>query len=320
MNSIHFFFIALIAVFVTLYIVRRKFAWTYARLALLSVVGAVMLLPFIWLVCAAFKHPNVLNDSMFLPPLSEWSKQHTLEVEGKIFTGSAVGFTNFQRLFENRKTVGGGTINFGRYILNSVFIATTGTFTSLFFCSLGGYALAKYKFPGKGYVMFFMLASLTIPGVALLAPSFKIIYSLGWMDTYLPLLVPGAASVFGMFLFRQAIAGVPDDIIEAGRIDGCGEFRIYMQLVMPLVRPMIGAFCLVTFLGSWNSFLGPNIFLQTQSKLTLPVILNQYIGEYSNQYGVFLAGTLLAIIPPAILFLALQREFIAGLTAGAVKQ
>ena len=93
-----------------------------------------------------------------------------------------------------------------------------------------------------------------------------------------------------------------------------------MQLVMPLVRPMIGAFCLVTFLGSWNSFLGPNVFLQTQSKLTLPVILNQYIGEYSNEYGVFLAGTLLAILPPAILFLVLQKEFIAGLTTGAVKQ
>ena len=126
--------------------------------------------------------------------------------------------------------------------------------------------------------------------------------------------------MFGIFLFRQAILGVPDDLIEAGRIDGCGEFRIYLTLVMPLVRPMTGAFCLISFLGAWNAFLGPNIFLQTQSKLTLPVVLNQYIGEYTQQYGVFLAGTLLAIIPPAILFFALQREFISGLTSGAVKQ
>jgi multiple sugar transport system permease protein len=165
-----------------------------------------------------------------------------------------------------------------------------------------------------------MLASLTIPGVVLLAPNYELIYHLGWMDSYKALLIPGAVSVFGIFLFRQAIIGVPDDIIEAGRIDGCGEFRIYLQLVMPLVRPMSGAFCLVAFLGAWNSFLGPNIFLQSQDKLPLPVVLNQYVGEYQQQYGVFLAGTLLAIVPPAILFLILQREFISGLTSGAVKQ
>src|SRR5262249_331887 len=126
-------------------------------------------------------------------------------------------------------------------------------------------------------------------------------------------------SVFGIFLFRQAMLGVPNDLIEAGRIDGCGEFRIYLNLIMPLVRPMTGAFCLVTFLGTWNSFLAPNIFLQTQRKLTLPVVLNQFIGQYAQHYGIFLAGTLLAIIPPAILFFSLQKEFISGLASGAVK-
>jgi multiple sugar transport system permease protein len=185
---------------------------------------------------------------------------------------------------------------------------------------MGGYALAKYKFKGQTAIQIFMLSSLTIPGVVLLAPNFNIIYKLGWMDTYLAFLIPGAVSVFGIFLFRQATMQIPNDIIEAGRIDGCGEFRIYLTLIIPLVRPMIGAYCLITFLGLWNAFLGPNIFLQTEAKLTLPVILNQYIGLYSQQYGVFLAGTLVAIIPPAILFFALQREFIAGLTSGAVKQ
>jgi ABC-type glycerol-3-phosphate transport system permease component len=165
-----------------------------------------------------------------------------------------------------------------------------------------------------------MLASLTIPGVVLLAPNFEVIWRLGWMDTYKALLIPGCVSVFGIFLFRQAMLSIPDDLIEAGRIDGCGEFRIYMTLVMPLVRPMIGAFILISFLGSWNAFIAPNIFLQTQGKLTLPVVLNQYISTYRQQYGVFLAGTLLAIIPPAILFLSLQREFIRGLTSGALKQ
>jgi ABC-type glycerol-3-phosphate transport system permease component len=126
-------------------------------------------------------------------------------------------------------------------------------------------------------------------------------------------------STYGIFLFRQACLSVPNEILDAGRIDGCGELRIYLQLVMPLVRPMSAAFCLMTFLGTWNSFFGPSIFLHTQAKLTLPIILNRYIGVYANEYGVFLAGTLLALVPPAILFFALQREFINGLATGAVK-
>jgi ABC-type glycerol-3-phosphate transport system permease component len=189
------------------------------------------------------------------------------------------------------------------------------------FSSMGGFALAKYRFTGRVPLMTFMLASMTIPGVVLTAPNFKVIFELGWMDTYLALLIPVAVSVFGIFLYRQAIlGGVPDDLVEAGRVDGCSEFRIYLQLVMPLVRPVTGAFCLISFLGAWNSFLAPNVYLQSQRKLTLPPVLNQYIGEYAQHYGVFLAGTLLAIVPPAVLFFALQREFIAGLTSGAVKQ
>ena len=108
-------------------------------------------------------------------------------------------------------------------------------------------------------------------------------------------------------------------MVDAGRIDGCGEFRIYYSLVMPLVRPMAAAFCLVSFLGSWNAFFAPNVFLHTQSKLTLPVVLNLYLNQYGSDYGVFLSGTVLAILPPALLFLALQREFVGGLTSGAVK-
>jgi ABC-type glycerol-3-phosphate transport system permease component len=164
-----------------------------------------------------------------------------------------------------------------------------------------------------------MLGSMMIPPILLLAPMYKIIVNFGWIDSYLALIVPGMVSVFGMFLFRQAIVGIPDDLIEAGRIDGCSEFRIYWNLIMPLVRPMSGAFCLVVFMWSWNSFINPQIFIHTQAKLTLPVVLNQYIGLYQQQYGVFLAGTLLAIIPPAILFFALQKEFISGLSSGALK-
>lgn len=306
MNPVRWVIVVALAIFVALLIFAPKRAIGFARFAILSMTGALMVIPFVWLACSAFKDSEVLMQYTFLPPWSEISRK-------------TVNLTNFETLFSDEQTVQ-GPVNFWRYFCNSIFLATTGTFLSLFFSSMGGYALAKYRFRGKAALATFMLASMTIPGVVLLAPSFEVIWRLGWMDTYKALLIPGCVSVFGIFLFRQAILTVPNDLIEAGRIDGCGEFRIYLTLVMPLVRPMVGAFILLSFLGSWNSFIGPNIFLQTQGKLTLPVVLNQYITQYRQQYGVFLAGTLIAIIPPAALFLSLQREFISGLTSGALKQ
>jgi ABC-type glycerol-3-phosphate transport system permease component len=306
MSPLHWLLLALVVVFAMLLLVSRKAAWTYARVTTLLVVGTIMLLPFVWLICAAFKDKSVLQEYTFLPPPKQISAQ-------------TINLDNFRTLFTTKQTVQGPT-TFWRYIGNSIFLASAGTFMSLVFSSMGGYALAKYRFFGRRGLLTFMLASVTIPGVALLAPNFEVIWRLGWMNTYAALLIPGCVSVFGIFLYRQAILGVPDDLLEAGRIDGCGEFRIYLQLVMPLVRPMTGAFCLISFLGAWNAFLGPNIFLQSQHLLPLPVVLNQYIGEYQQEYGVFLAGTLLAIIPPAILFFGLQKEFISGLTTGAVKQ
>jgi ABC-type glycerol-3-phosphate transport system permease component len=231
---------------------------------------------------------------------------------------NSMNLDNFRKLFAGEETLQ-GKVYFYRYILNSLFLACTMTMIQLFFASMGGYALAKYHFRGRNILLMYMLGTMMVPHILLLAPVYDLIVKIGWIDSYLALIVPPAVSVFGVFLFRQAIVGVPNDLIEAARIDGCSEFGIYFRVIMPTVRPMTGAFCLVTFMGAWNAFLGPQIFLHTQAKLTLPVILNQYVGFYQQEYGVFLAGTLLAIIPPAILFFALQKEFISGLTSGAVK-
>src|SRR4051812_18295032 len=306
MNLVRVILLTLAAITGIIALFSPKAAWRFARFAILACVGTVMLMPFAWLICAAFKDPAAMNDYTFFPPPSQVSHE-------------TVNLENLKTLFTQTNTVQ-GPVSFWTYIFNSIFLASAGTFISLVFSSMGGYAMAKYRFRGRSSVMTFMLASLTIPGVALLAPNFEVIWRIGWMDTYKALLIPGAVSVFGIFLYRQAMMGLPDDLIEAGRIDGCGEFRIYLTIIMPLVRPMTGAFCLITFLAAWNAFLGPNIYLQSQSKVTLPVVVNQYVGTYKQQYGVFLAGTLVAIIPPAVLFFALQREFISGLTSGAVKQ
>jgi multiple sugar transport system permease protein len=306
MNWLHILIVCIVLVWLPLFLISRKVGMTYARIATLLAISAVMLLPFVWLVSAAFKDPSVFNEHTFLPPASK-------------IDSSTVNLKNFTELFRDKPSTT-GPVPFWRYVANSLFLASAGTVLSLFFCSLAGYALAKYRFKGRNLIITFMLASLMVPGVVFLIPNWEIIWRIGWMDSYRGLLVPGMVGVFGIFLFRQAMMDVPTDLLEAGRIDGCGEFRIYLQLVMPLVRPMIGAYCLLSFLGNWNAFLGPNMYLQTQAKLTLPVVLNQYIGVYAQQYGVFLAGTLIAILPPAILFFALQREFISGLQSGALKQ
>ncbi len=282
-----------------------KVALGCLRFGILVGASTAVLAPFAWLVAAAFKDKAYLNEYLFFPPLSAWSDK-------------TVNLDNFRALFAGDSTVN-GTVYFWQYVLNSVFLATTTTLAQLVFCSAAGYALAKFEFRGKRALMSFMLLSMMIPGVLLFAPIYQLMVTLHLVDTFTGLVLPSIATAYGTFLFRQACLAVPSEMLDAGRVDGCGEIRIYLSLVMPLVRPMSGAFCLVTFLATWNAFFGPSVFLHTQSQLTLPVILNRYIGVYTNQYGVFLAGTLLAIVPPAILFFALQKEFISGLTSGAVK-
>lgn len=308
MSALHWILLVVLGVFVALYARspgRPTLAFGYLRWATMIAVSIVILAPFLWLIAAAFKDQAVLNEYVFFPPLSEWS-------------GKTMNLDNFRRLFAGDEAVQ-GTVYFWQYVLNSSFVATSNTILQLAFCSAAGYALAKYDFHGKQILMVFMLGTMMIPTVLLFAPVYEMMVKLGLVDTYQGLIFPSIVSAYGIFLFRQAMMAVPDEMLDAGRIDGCSEFRIYFSLALPLVRPMSAAFCLITFLGQWNSFFGPSIFLQSQDKLTLPVVLNQYINFYRNDYGVFLAGTLLAIIPPAILFFALEKEFVGGLASGAVK-
>ncbi len=308
MNPLRLLLLALCLVFVVLWALspkRPRLALAYLRAVVLGAACLLVLAPFVWLVAAVFKDRDYFNEYLFFPPLSEWSSQ-TLNLD------------NFRRLLAGKPSVT-GTVYFWQYVLNSLFFATTSTVLQLFFCSLGGYALAKFDFRGKRVLMAFMLGSMMIPGVLLMAPIYELMVSLGLIDTYQGLIIPGVVGAYGIFLFRQAILAVPAEMIDAGRIDGCSEFRIYYSLVMPLVRPMAAAFCLVSFLGNWNAFFGPNVFLHSQAKLTLPVVLNLYVSQYGSDYGVFLSGTLLAILPPAVLFFALEKEFVSGLTTGAVK-
>lgn len=260
---------------------------------LLLVIAALALVPFVWLFAATIKQGgDIFSYTFFSPP-----KQWTLD--------------NYRDLFTTEPYL--------RYLLNSVFLACAGVTIQLFLSSLAGYALAKYQFPGKRVIYLIMLATLMIPGQVTLAPTYELLYKMHLVDTFTGLLIPGAVSVFGIFLFDRALRQVPDELIQAARIDGCSEFRIYWDIMMPMARPMIGAFCLIGFMGQWNSFLWPAILLHSKENFTLPVALSQMVGLYSQQYGMLMAGTLIAVLPVVALFFILQKEFIAGLTSGAVK-
>jgi ABC-type glycerol-3-phosphate transport system permease component len=170
--------------------------------------------------------------------------------------------------------------------------------------------------------MLLMFATLLLPA-QVLYPSggIDLVRRLGWVNSYAAVIVPGSVSVFGMFLFMQAMKGVPDELLQAGRVDGCSELRLWWEVALPVVRPMVGAYTLLSFLASWNAYLWPQIVLQDEGRYTLPLGLSGMIGlaEYETRYGVLMAGTLIAVLPVLVLFFVLQHDFIAGLTEGAVR-
>jgi len=262
----------------------------------------VTLLPFFWMVTAALKSREDFFRSLFLP-------------EGKGWFGIAwekLTLGNFHRLFANE--------NFGMHIINSAFLSSATALCATLSSAMGGYALAKLRFVGRGILTWFVLWSLVIPGTLLLAPGYKVLYDLHLLNTYYGLILPALAPAFGVFLFRQAMVNtVPDAILESARIDGAGELRIFFVIVLPLVRPMVGAFLMITYLGTWNNFLLPQVVLQSPEMMPLSVMISQLRGIYSQDYGLIMAGTLISIVPVMLLFLLLQKEFISGLTTGAVK-
>lgn len=267
----------------------------------LSVLGAITLVPFAWLVIASLKSREDFFVAMFFPP-------------GDGLLGIAwdrLTLDNYRNLFE---------LGFGQAVLNSVFYASTTAVLGTLVCSASGYALAKFHFPGHRLALVGVLSLIILPPTLLIAPGYELLFHLDLLDTVPGLILPVVAPAFGVFLFRQAIAqSVPDQLIEAARMDGCREVEIFFSVVLPLIRPMVGAFLLITFLAMWNNFISPQIVLQSQDKQPLSVAIAQLRGIYRTDYGLLMAATVVSIAPVAVLFLLLQKQFISGLTSGAVK-
>lgn len=270
----------------------RSRAWyVVLTLGLVLVAG-----PFVWMLLGSFKSEGELRRD---PPT--WLPENpTLE--------------NYRELFSR--------LDFPLYFANSTLVALTVTVGNLAVCSMLGYALAKMDFPGKRLLFLLVLGMLMVPGMALFVPQFVLVSNLGLVNTYLGLILPSlaVAGPFGVFLMRQYISGLPDELIDAARVDGAGEFRIFAQIIAPLTKPALATLGILTFLGSWNNFLWPLVVAQTEDKYTLPVALALYsVGQNRTDYGLLMAGAVVVVIPVLVVFVVLQRHFVQGIAMTGLK-
>jgi multiple sugar transport system permease protein len=202
----------------------------------------------------------------------------------------------------------------------SLYVAVASTALTLLFCSMGGYAFARMEFRFKNALFTLVMATMLLPSFMSMIPTFMIMDALGWIDQHRALYIPGAASAFGIFLMRQFVgSAVPPDLIEAARMDGCGEFGIYWRIVLPLLKPALGTLGLITFISSWNNFVGPLIVMRSADNYTLPLALRALQSPVNTEWGALMAGSAIATLPLIVLFAISSRQLIAGLTAGAVK-
>ena len=258
-------------------------------------IGAVlMLVPFYWLVVAS---THRTRDIFSNPP--------------NLVPGDQL-WTNLYNLFTEA--------HFGAALQNSLLIALLYALFGAMVCTMAGYAFAKFSFYGQNVLFGMVLVILALPSQVTLVPLFQIMVSLGWLNTYQALILPNLALPFGIFLMRQTMQAVPDELIQAARVDGAGEFRIFMQIVLPTMRPALAALGIFMFLGQWNDFVYPLIVLRTPDAYTVPVALATLQGVSTTDYGQLLAGTAMSVLPVLGMFLFLQRQFVAGILAGAIKQ
>ncbi len=202
----------------------------------------------------------------------------------------------------------------------SVYVAVLSTVLTLLFCAMGGYAFALFDFKYKNALFALVMGTMLLPSFMNMIPTFMIMDVLGWIDQPRALYIPGAASAFGIFLMRQFVASsIPKDLVEAARMDGCSELGIFWRIVLPLLKPALGTLGLITFIASWNNFIGPLIVMRSPDMYTLPLALRSLQSPVNTEWGALMTGSAIATLPLVVLFILASKQLISGLTAGAVK-
>jgi multiple sugar transport system permease protein len=274
---------------------RRPFSWSLLLVYILLSLGAVvMVVPFVWMILTSLKPAPELVQFAFLP------KNPTLD--------------NYREVL--------GTSDFGRWYFNSLLIAVISTMSVAFFDSLVGYTLNKFEFPGKNIIFVGILATLMVPTEMLIIPWFNMSVDFGWnqgMAQYWGIVFPGVITAVGIFLMRQFFDGVPNELLDAARIDGVNEFGIFWRVAVPLVKPAIAALCIFNFIGNWNAYLWPLIIASGRVYYTLPVGLSFFRGESTTEWEKIMTGASLATVPLLLVFLIFQRQIIKGIALTGLK-
>ncbi len=263
-----------------------------ARLLLAVVVGVVMVFPLWVMLVTAFS-----GQSVFSSELELWPERITL--------------ANFQRVFDAWPV--------GTWFVNSVVITIITTVLTVVVSVLAGFAFAKLHFPVKAALFLVLLATMMIPTQAILVPQFRIVNALGLIGTFWAVIIPGAAATFGIFLARQFMLAIPNELMEAAKIDGAGAWRSFLHVVLPLCKPLLAVLTLLSLMYQWNDFLWPLIVLKDPALYTLPIGLQFLQGEFRTDYGALMAMTLISVTPLVVLFLAFQRFFVQGLATTGLK-
>jgi len=259
----------------------------------LSLGSIVMLFPFIWMVSTSFKIPSQIIS--YPPTLIP--KPPTLEYYNQIFT----------------------KLNFGRFFFNSGYISAIVTVTALLTSSFVGYVFAKFDFGGKEFIFIMILSTMMIPFAVTMIPLYLIISKIGWVNNHLALIIPGLYSTFGIFLMRQFMSTIPNELREAAIVDGCNEFHTFWSIILPQCKPALAALGIFTFMWNWDNFLWPLIVLNSEEKFTLPVGLAMFSQQWWTNYGLVMAGATVTVIPVSIVFLIFQRQFIQGIVLTGLK-
>ncbi|PIS46900.1 MAG: sugar ABC transporter permease [Elusimicrobia bacterium CG08_land_8_20_14_0_20_51_18] len=254
---------------------------------------AITLFPFIWMISTSFKPP----DEIFTKHPSLFPSRFTLD--------------GYRQLF--------AAVSMWTHLFNSVIYAVFVTILSVLFNSMAAYAFAKLRFPGREKLFALLLVTMMVPGQVTMLPVFLILKSMGLLNTYAGLIIPGSAAVFAIFMIRQFMAEIPEEILEAARIDGLSEFSIFWRIILPLCRPIIATLAVFSFIGAWNDFLWPLIIMLREDKYTLPVALASANGQYNTDWAFLMAGAVVVVIPAVLIFLLAQKHYIKGIAAGAVK-
>jgi len=263
------------------------------RHALLVFGAAIALTPLLWMVSASL----MASGEASAVPLRFLPRRPTFEHYGTLFT----------------------RLDMARDFLNSAIVSVGATFVSLIVTGLAGYSFAKLRFRGRDALFRGLALALVVPGQVAMLPLFLLLRQLGLVNTYLGAMLPYFGSVYAIFLIRQYALSVPDDLLDAARIDGAGELRIFATIVVPLIRPILVTLAAYTFLAAWNDFLWPLIVLSDSAKYTLPVALAGLSGEHVQDTELMMAGAVVTIIPAIAVFLAIQRQYVRGIMAGGVK-